>query len=243
MSPARRLAALPCGRKMKWAVLVFWIVMIGVLGGLAGKLNGAEKNDASSWLPGSAESTKALNLKTDHFQKDQSLPAIVVYERKSGITPADLREAAHDKAAIAKVKHVAGGRIIGPVPSTKDHQAIQMIVPIVSGKTGWEDVGKAVDHMHDIVDKHRGGGMAVHIAGPGGNAADSAKAFKGIDGILLFATLGVVILMLLITYRSPILWALPVISAGTALMISPGGIYLLAKHAGLTVKRPEPGIL
>jgi RND superfamily putative drug exporter len=241
MSPARRLAALPCGRKMKWAVLVFWIVMIGVLGGLAGKLNGAEKNDASSWLPGSAESTKALNLKTDHFQKDQSLPAIVVYERKSGITPDDLAKAASDKAAASNVKHVDAGKIIGPVPS-KDGKAIQMIVPIVAGKTGWEAVGKAVDQVRDIAKKNTNG-MSMHIAGPGGSAADSAKAFKGIDGILLFATLGVVILMLLITYRSPILWALPVISAGTALMISQGVIYLLAKHAGLTVNAQSAGIL
>src|SRR5262245_38893059 len=195
MSPARRLAALPCGRRTKWVVLVFWIIMIGTLGGLAGKLNGAEKNDASSWLPGSAESTKALNLKTDHFQKDQSLPAIVVYEWKSGISRDDLRKASDDKAAIAKIKHVSADKIIGPVPS-KDGKAIQMIVPIVSGKTGWEDVGKAVDHVRDIAKKNDHG-MATHIAGPGGSASDSAKAFKGIDGILLFGAGAVVVLILL----------------------------------------------
>ena len=47
-----------------------------------------------------------------------------------------------------------------------------------------------------------------------GYAADSSKVFKGIDSTLLFATPAVVIVILLITYRSPVLWLLPVISAG-----------------------------
>ena len=55
--------------------------------------------------------------------------------------------------------------------------------------------------------------MTVHIAGQGGQAADSAEAFGGIDGILLVSTLLVVILILLVTYRSPVLWILPIFSA------------------------------
>ena len=86
-------------------------------------------------------------------------------------------------------------------------------------------------------------GLTVHIAGPLGNAADSGKAFKGIDGTLLFAALAVVIVLLLITYRSPVLWLLPVISAGVALTTAQALIYLLAEHAGLTVNAQSAGIL
>ena len=47
--------------------------------------------------------------------------------------------------------------------------------------------------------------MAFHVTGPGGFFADFITAFGGIDGILLFVALGVVFLILLIVYRSPIL--------------------------------------
>ncbi|HEX9041671.1 MAG TPA: MMPL family transporter [Trebonia sp.] len=83
----------------------------------------------------------------------------------------------------------------------------------------------------------------MHIAGPLGYAADSGKAFKGIDSTLLFATVAVVIVLLLVTYRSPVLWLLPVISAGIALTFAQALIYLLAAHAGLTVNAQSAGIL
>ena len=50
-------------------------------------------------------------------------------------------------------------------------------------------------------------------------------------------------MLLLITYRSPVLWLLPVISAGVALASAQALIYLLAAHAGLTVNAQSAGIL
>ncbi len=86
-------------------------------------------------------------------------------------------------------------------------------------------------------------GVTTHIAGAGGQAADSAEAFAGIDGTLLFASLGVVIVILLITYRSPTLWLLPIVSAMFALFTSQAVIYFLAKYADLTVNGQSQGIL
>src|SRR5215218_7557809 len=62
MNQARRLAALPCGRWSKWVVLVFWVAVLVVAGPLAGKLNSAQQNDASAWLPKNAESTQVVEL-------------------------------------------------------------------------------------------------------------------------------------------------------------------------------------
>ena len=57
-------------------------------------------------------------------------------------------------------------------------------------------------------------------------ASDSAEAFAGIDGNLLLTALLVVIVILLLSYRSPTLWVLPVVSAGVALISAQGLIYL-----------------
>ena len=115
-------------------------------------------------------------------------------------------------------------------------------MPVNLGSKGWNGASAAVTNLRE----HRAGerdGLSVHIAGPLGSAADSANSFKGIDGTLLAATLLIVIVLLLITYRSPTLWLLPVISAGVALVSAEALIYLLAAHAGLTVNAQSAGIL
>ena len=89
-SRVSRLAALPCGRRTKYLVLAFWVIVLFFTGPLAGKLMGAEKNDASAYLPASAESTQELNLQSKFTAKNLN-PAVVVYVRPSGITAADQR--------------------------------------------------------------------------------------------------------------------------------------------------------
>src|SRR6516225_7287710 len=235
-SRARRLAALPCGRRTKYLVLVFWILVIAVTAPLSSKLMGAEKNDASAYLPASAESTQELNLQSKFVSKNLN-PAVVVYVRPSGVTPADLRKAAADARSFAALPAVHG-RVTGPIPSA-DHKAMETIVGADLGYNA--DIGGFVTGLQTTA--ARGDpGLSAHIAGPAASAADQVKIFKGIDSTLLYATLAVVIILLLLTYRSPVLWILPIVSAGVALSVAEAAIYLLTKH-GLTVNGQSGGIL
>ena len=108
------------------------------------------------------------------------------------------------------------------------------------GENGWTDIPDAADEVRDIAQID---GVTVHLAGYGGQAADSAEAFEGIDTNLILVTLLVVIVILLLTYRSPTLWLLPIISAVFAYMTSAGVVYLLAKYADLTVNGQSQAIL
>ena len=231
-----RLAAWPCGRRTKYVVLAFWILVIAVTGPLSSKLMGAEKNDASAYLPASAESTQELNLQ-DKFVSKNLNPAVVVYVRPSGLTPADLRKAAADARAFAALPAVHG-RVTGPVPSA-DHKAMETTVGADLGYNA--NISGFVNGLQSTA--ARGDpGLGAHIAGPAASAADEVKIFKGIDSTLLYATLAVVIILLLLTYRSPVLWILPIVSAGVALTVAEAAIYLLTKH-GLTVNGQSGGIL
>src|SRR6266702_2463340 len=240
MSRVKAIASLPSGRRAKWFILAFWLVILVLAGPLAGKLMGAEKNDASSWLPAKAESTKVLDLQS-RFISPNVFPAVVLYDRASGLTAADRAKAAADARSFARRPGVLASQVAGPIPA-KDGKAIETIVPVNLGKDGWNVAGDRADSLRTVATSGANG-MTVHITGPLGTAADSSKAFKGIDSTLLYATLTVVIVLLLITYRSPILWLLPVISAGIALTSAEALIYLLAKHAGLTVNAQSAGIL
>lgn len=226
-------------RYLKFAVIIFWLVVVALLGPLAGKLTGAQDNEAKSWLPADAESTEVLDVATGFVSSD-TIPAVIVYERTSGLTADDLEAVAADAQEFGTLDTLDGD-VIGPIPS-EDGQAAQIIVPLNLGSEGWNLAADAVDDLRATAEDGAGD-LDVYVTGPAGSAADSSAAFEGIDGTLLYAAVAVVIVILLITYRSPVLWILPVLSAGVALTVSQALIYLLADNYDLTVNAQSAGIL
>ncbi|MFD5596781.1 MMPL family transporter [Streptomyces griseorubiginosus] len=243
MTGNRGIAHFVCGRRAKWVVLALWLVVLFLTAPLASKLTDAQDNDAASWLPGSAESTQVLQISED-FRPEQ-IPAVVVYARESGLTPQERATIAKDVAEIKRLTAhgIRGPETRGPVyDRPSDPRAAQVIVPITMDAKGWKEIAPAVDSLRDVVGKG-GDGLAVHITGPGGTSADFSKAFEGIDSTLLLSAMAVVIVMLLITFRSPTLLLVPLLSVVAALFTAQAFIYLLAQHAGLTVNGQSAGIL
>ncbi|MGH3117649.1 MAG: MMPL family transporter [Gaiellales bacterium] len=257
----RRFAGAVCGRRIKWAVLAFWIIVTAVLGTFGAKLADVEDNETVNWLPGSAESTQALE-EISAFRSDTTLDAVIVYERDGGITPEDVTAAEDDMAAFEDMNGQTVGEVVGddsiaeaetqvtidgevqfiPPEASNDGEAMQVVVPIDAGKDGWLIMPDLADHMRGVADDGSNG-MTTHLAGYAGLAADQADAFANIDGFLLLAALLVVIVILLFTYRSPILWLFPVICVVFALFSAQGVVYLLAKYADLTVNAQTRSIL
>ena len=236
----RTYASKVSDRRFKWLILVFWLVLAAASGPLAGGLTDEQDNEVSSWLPGDAESTLAIEQQAELGSDPDVIPAVVVYERADGLTEGDLSAVREDAATFGRLDEL-DGEVTGPILS-EDGQAAQLIVPLNVGSEGWEAIGPLVDDMREVASDGPDG-LDNWIAGPAGNAADSAEAFQGIDGALLFAALGVVILILLFTYRSPVLWILPIFSAVVALFVAQAVIYLLARYADLTVNGQSASIL
>jgi RND superfamily putative drug exporter len=243
MSENRGIAHLVCGRRAKWLVLVLWLVALFLTAPFAQKLTDAQDNDAASWLPGSAESTQVLEISED-FRPEQ-IPAIVVYARDGGLTDRDRALITQDVAELKGLTDhgIRGAETRGPVFDRRsDPRAAQLYVPITMDEQGWERIAPAVDSVRGVAGES-GDGLAVHITGPGGTSADFSEAFEGIDSTLLLSAMAVVIVMLLITYRSPSLLLVPLLSVIVALFTAQALIYLLAEHAGLTVNGQSAGIL
>src|SRR5680860_238470 len=221
----------------KWVVLVFWIGAFVVLGSFAGKLTDVQNNEASSWLPANAESTLALE-KMEPFQDPNAIPTTVVYEKEAGFSEAD-KEAMAEQAAELQAMDDVEGKVVGPKVS-QDGQAAQTVVTYNLGANGWNKMPDIAEQIHDITGVDGG---KVYLAGIGGSAVDSFESFEGLDTSLLFAAFGVVILLLLFTYRSPTLWILPILSVVISLSCSLGLIYFLAKYADLTVNGQSQAIV
>ena len=250
----RQIAGKLTGPVTKWIILVAAFVVVGVMSPLNAKLIDVQNNEASSWLPGSAESTKVVEELTGTVDPND-IPTLVVYHRDGGLTDADLAAMDEDAKEIAGIKGVTDKGATSPnaaaalaaqgVPGipkliSEDREVAYVAFTFNFGTNGWLDIPDAADEVREI---SKIDGVTVHLAGYGGQAADASEAFSGIDSNLIFIALAVVIIILQITYRSPILWLLPIISAGVSYMIAGGVVYLLAKYADLTVNGQSQSIL
>ncbi|MFI1683022.1 MMPL family transporter [Streptomyces sp. NPDC020607] len=220
------------GRRSKWAVLLIWLVLISAGGSLAAKLGDVQDNDPETWLPSSAQSTHAVELAEKHFADKDSSTAIIIYARGGGLTDADRDKIAADRAALQD--DIAVGDVAKPQVS-KDDKAAFLSYPLRTSPSDNKVLTDAVGDSEDIVKKDAPDGLDIRIAGEAGSVRDFAEVYSGMDGALLGAALGVVALLLLLTYRSPVLWIVPLLTVFLASQVASGVVYLLAKHAGLLV--------
>lgn len=249
----RQIAGSLTGRVTKWVVLAAVLVITGIMGVFSTKLTSVQNNEASSWLPESAESTKVLDELSESVDPND-IPTLVVYHRDGGLTDDDLATMEADGEEIAELEGVTDQGVLtpaaaeaaaaqgAPVPTlvAEDGEVAYLYFVLNFGTDGWNAIPDVADEIRELAAIDGG---EVHLAGFGGQAADSAEAFEGIDTNLIMATLAVVVVILLFTYRSPVLWLLPIICAVVANTIATGLVYLLAKYADLTVNGQSQAIL
>lgn len=229
----QRVAAAPSGRRPKWLVLAVWLILAMALGPLAGKLGDVEDTSANAFLPRGAESAQ-VNTELEKFRDDTVMPAVVVYTGE-GVSE---RVAAADRAAFAEF--TAKGEQVSPPMPSDDGKAQLLLVPM---STADDDLTDKVDELREIAGANAPPGVDVEVGGPAASLTDQVAVFDTLDSTLMIATGIVVAVLLLITYRSPILWLLPLIAVGFAAVLTQVGTYLLAKYADLPVDPQSAGIL
>ena len=233
---------LVAGKRSKWLVLLFWLLIGGLISPFANKLESVTKNEQSSYLPGAAESTKVLDLEK-RFPSGNTVPAVIVFHRGSGLTSQDQATIAADAKAI---DGLGPATILDPVPgpASTDGKAALLIVPIAANDTN-ADAGRIlVDDVKAIRAKIEPAppGLEVAVTGGAGFSADAIGVFNSINTTLLLWSVVIVTALLLVTYRSPFLWLVPLISVLFADNVARGVAYGLAK-AGVIINGETSGIL
>ncbi|MET8522622.1 MMPL family transporter [Nocardioides sp. NPDC004968] len=264
---SERIVSAITGPVTKWVVLGFWLVMLILMGPLTGKLGDVESHDNSDWLPANAESTQAID-ELAKVQDPDDLTTTIVYHREGGLTKSDYTAIVLQIPEIASLDGVTSQA----TPQSQENgsrQARSPVMPAIAYPTGEkkgqkhglvsadgevatvslvvnyadEDPTALLELRDDLVEMTKIDGVDVYIGGAGGSTADQMEAGAGIGGALLYAAAGVVIVILLITYRSPVLWFLPLVSVLVALVVSMGVVYLCAMYAGLTLNQMNRAIL
>ncbi|XRQ03868.1 MMPL family transporter [Actinomadura welshii] len=213
-------------RLLTWAVLLAWVVLTILAAPAASRLPDVVEANSAAELPRGAQSTRVEEL-TPRFPGGQLRPGIIAYVRPSGITGEDRAKAEADRRALTPI---AAGTIAPPQPSG-DGKALMLNVPLT-------DDDALTDKAEKLRDQAGAGappGLEVRLTGPAGAALDVGDAFESIDKPVLLITVLAVTAVLLLTYRSPVLWLLPIVNAAIALQVAGAVVYLLGKHAGLYV--------
>ncbi|MEQ6023159.1 MMPL family transporter [Streptomyces salinarius] len=224
-------------RAVPWLVLGLWIAALAIASPFAAKLGDVQRDRAVDYLPASADSTQVAKIQ-ERLPGGEATEMVLVYHRDGGLTAADKKTAAGQVAEIAGA-HELTGRPAG-IPS-KD--GTTLMYPVASTEPGTDE--KARDALvNDVRDVAKGGdGLSVEVGGAGALATDASEVYNSLDGPLLYTTAAVVAVLLILIYRSPFLWLVPLAVAGMADYLSMGVAYGLNQVFGTAVSGQSSGIM
>jgi RND superfamily putative drug exporter len=252
------------GRKALWIAIVsilVWLSIGGFAGGAFSKISTVQENDNSAFLPDSAESTIAGEVLVKFSsQDDQLFPALLLLLGDlNPATNAQAFEKVNQYSATLLSKtlpetgkplstYFAQGVPLTPIPSA-DGKAIlinaQLDFAVADANVDGEPVfPKIIEFIREDMEKEfTSAGITTHVTGPAGLFADLFEAFGSIDTRLLQTTLIVVAIILIVVYRSPVLWILPLFTAASALGIATMIVYYLAREDIIDLNGQTQGIL
>ena len=252
------------GRKALWISIVsilVWLSIGGFAGGAFSKISTVQENDNSAFLPDSAESTIAGEVLVKFSsQDDQLFPALLLL--LGDLNPATNAQAfervnQYSATLLSKTLPATGkplstyfaqGVPLAPIPSA-DGKAIlinaQLDFAVADANIDGEPIfPKIIEFIREDMEKEfTSAGITTHVTGPAGLFADLFEAFGSIDTRLLQTTLIVVAIILIVVYRSPVLWILPLFTAASALGIATMIVYYLAREDIIDLNGQTQGIL
>lgn len=240
------------GKVGRWVTLALWLLAAGLLSGLAPKLANLYDNNASSAI-GNQESVQAQKLIQQHFPNQRGLPAIIVFSDANGLSDADYAKAQQVSDWLTTGAHP---QQLGPVVSiytvpqarpqlvSADGKAMTMVVPLTVGSSdpAFSDAIKSLRAYTDQFDGH-GAPLQVKVTGPAGVIADAVFIFKSTDLPLLLTTIGLVLALLIVIYRSPILALIPLLAVGWVLSIVNALLGFIAQAGWLSISQQATSIM
>ncbi|GAA2349772.1 MMPL family transporter [Streptomyces cuspidosporus] len=226
-------------RALPWTVIAVWVLALLVAVPFAGRLGDAKRDTAVDYLPASADSTQVAELQAA-LPGGDTTDLVLVYRRDGGLTAADRETADAQVARVAGRHHTVQG---GPPRAIPSRDGTTVMYPMAL--TGLKDEKARADAIKDVraaLADHPAG-LSVRVGGDGALGADSQEVFASTDSTLMLATVGVVALLLVLTYRSPFLWLVPLAVVGVAALAAMAVVYGLVQGFDLVVTSMSSSIM
>ncbi|TLF94930.1 MMPL family transporter [Nocardia cyriacigeorgica] len=203
-----RYASVVSSRRSWWLLVVLAIAAIGLIGGVG---ENESAGAAPNALPDGVQSAR-IEQALAQFPDAGSASAVLVVSRSDGaaLTEADL-SAAREAASRAGAGEPGAVRVI----TSPDGAAAIAEVPVSAELSGFA-LTDEIDRLRTVSTTGLPESLNLQVTGGPAFGADIADSFSGANATLLAVTAAVVAILLIVTYRSPVLWLIPLLIVGLA---------------------------
>ena len=231
------IVARPASRPAKWTTMAVAVAVSAIALFAVG--TATVSTSPTAGLPAAADSTRVVDLQQT-LPSSQVEPVFVVVKAGTG----QLTDADQDRiiALTKQLGRYAQGGQVPPPDVSKDGTTALLVVPLAANLSD-EDSRSRVQDVRTTVRDTLPISLTAQVTGGPAFAVDIAAAFEGANITLLITTASVVALLLLITYRSPWLWLVPLTVVGVADRVAAQAIALATKVTNLSVDDATTGIV
>ncbi|WP_152396790.1 MMPL family transporter [Paenibacillus guangzhouensis] len=239
------------GSKGRWITLILWVIVVALLSFLWPAVNSKEANNAPN-LADSKPSVQAQMIAEREFPSGADIPALLVWQRSDGLTQKDLLQlqqltkrwesspVLHQTSVIPLHKF--------PLPALQSllsEDKTTIVVSVLFDKAADADqLKEGVTQLKEQATAEFGinpfneakdSALLARVTGPVGISIDATGLFSNADVSLLIATVLLVLIILLVIYRSPILALIPIIAVGFAYGVASPILGFMAAQGWITV--------
>ena len=233
----RALSRLVSGPRSAWAVLLGTVVAVALLFVALPTAEG--EAGAPSGVPDDSESAEVADLLAGFPSADETLGLVAWSAGGTALTDeqvAAVTARAGDLAALSATPDAVRPQV------SDDGTAVLAAVPLDATSVE-DDLAGTATALRDAASADLPDGVTAYLTGPVGFQDDVANAFAGADLRLLLVTVAVVAVLLIVTYRSPVLWLVPLVVVGTADALAGRVAGTVAQALDVTVDASVSGIL
>lgn len=202
-------------KKGAWTTIIIWVLVAILLSIFSPSSKDYSVNNVSKLYPDSSLSVIATEKMNEFFKDDEGIPAIFVFEAEDHIieyVSKATEQLLEDD--IPYVKSIIPFHLLPPEAMgafiSEDETAL--FLPVLFEKDIMsKEINEGLDRFEDILSSNEQ--LTYYVTGPAGIAVDATALFERADLVLLFSTVGIILLLLIFTYRSPFLAFIPLIAA------------------------------
>ncbi|MFF5994120.1 MMPL family transporter [Lysinibacillus sp. KU-BSD001] len=238
--PLERWGEMMGGKKSRWVVLALWVAFAVILATVFPQVNNVE-NYSGADLPEDVMSMKANAIIDEEFSSDAGLPLLIVWYKEAGLDRTDLQ---HIQSLYAQLndKPLVDQQLVPPyhqmpteaLMGSLSENGQSIVTPIFFAadvdtdilKENYDEIRRITEEITGVnpydTDSLAEDGLHARFSGPAGIVVDATKLFESADFQLMAATVIIILVILLVIYRSPILAVIPLVVVSIAyLVVSP----------------------
>src|SRR5690625_1080968 len=203
-------------RKGVWLTVISWIIIASLLALIAPATDDYKVSSVDA-LPDHVQSVIAKEKLDIYFPDSDGIPALLVFDSHDGAL--DIEELAQlleevDEANINGVQEMLPLWLLPEEALetfiSEDGEAALIPLTFAEG-LDTKDIKASLDDIYQLTESDS---FTLHVTGPAGIAVDTSDLFSRADLVILFSTVGIILVLLIVTYRSPLLALIPLLAAG-----------------------------